>query len=281
MARTDALNVFDSGSTKAKLAESYGQVIENLEKNTISALIKNKNLSGDPTTGSVEARRIENTSSNTYGTARSGGAGQAIKAAPVVININTNKEIINEVEEKDLSLLGVDGLIAKKTASNEKAMKRELERAFFAEAVSAGTAATLSASTAVGKLEELIQKIETLSNSYIDGVERDSISVIVKPAIYGELRTALDSVAQGNVKTNIEEFGMYHGVKVFSSVYLPDGYDYIAMADEAIAQPVMTSVYNPEKIPLTDAYAFGIFYYYGTKAVMADTIFKVASANPQ
>ena len=45
------------------------------------------------------------------------------------------------------------------------------------------------------------------------------------------------------------------------------------MVNGSIAQPVMTSIYNPRAIELSDATAFGLFAYKGTKAVMEDLIF--------
>ena len=44
------------------------------------------------------------------------------------------------------------------------------------------------------------------------------------------------------------------------------------MVDGAVAQPIMTSIYNPEKVQLSDATAFGLFAYKGTKAVTPDLI---------
>ena len=279
MSRQDSLSIFDSAETKAKLSESYGKVIENIEKSTISALLKNTELSGDPHSGSVEARRIANTDSQEYGTARKGGKGQAVTAPPVTVVIDTDRELINEVEEKDLALSGVDGLIAKKTASNERSMKRELERAFFSAAATAGSAATLTKTEANEKLEELIQLVETVKNDYVDGVERDLINVICTPKAYGEIRNFLDKGAHNaNIDTAVGEFGMFHSVNVFSSVYLPEGVEMIAMCRGAVAQPVLTSLDEPGKIQMSDAYHFGMFYYYGTKAVMPDLIFKVATA---
>lgn len=279
MSRQNSLSIFEDTSTKAKLSESYGKVIENIEKSTISSILKNTDLSGDPDSGSVEAKRIANTDSQAYGTARTGGKGQNVKAPPVVVNIDTDRELINEVEEKDLAMFGVDGLIEKKSASNERSMKRELERAFFATAATAGSAATLTKTEANEKLEELIQLVETVKNDYVDGVERDLINVICTPKAYGEIRNFLDKGASNaNIDTSVGEFGMFHSVNVFSSVYLPEGVDMIAMCTGAVAQPVKVSLDEPGKIPLSDAYHFGMFYYYGTKAVMPDLIFKVATA---
>ena len=97
--------------------------------------------------------------------------------------------------------------------------------------------------------------------------------------ILKEIRNFLDKgAANANIDTSVGEFGMFHSVNVFSSVYLPEGVEMIAMCTGAVAQPVKVSLDEPGKIPLSDAYHFGMFYYYGTKAVMPDLIFKVASA---
>ena len=50
----------------------------------------------------------------------------------------------------------------------------------------------------------------------------------------------------------------------------------IAMVDGAVAQPVLTTLDEAGKIPMSNAYHFGLFYSYGTKAVMPDLIQVVA-----
>lgn len=273
MARIASLAIL-TGTQGGKdyLAESYGKVIENVQKNTISAQLKNTDLSGDPTTGTVEAKRFTNSSSQAYGTARSGGAGTKVTANPVTISINVNRELINEVEEKDTRLYGVEGLVTRKSAMDQKSMERELERAFFTEAVTAGTAATLKATEINKKVEELIQTIENTQNDYVDGVPRDLISVVLDTATYGDLRDFLDTVQNANVDTGAGEFGIFHGVKVYPSVYLPAKTKMIGMVNGSIAQPVVTSLDEAGKFPASDAYHFGMFFYYGTKAVTPDLI---------
>ena len=281
MARIDSLSIVlqSDSSAKDKLAEEYGKVIENLQKSTISEIIKNTDLSGDPSSGTVEAKRFANAIAADYGTARGNGYGDKINALPVVVPLNVNKEFIEEVEEKDLRTYGVAGLIERRVANQGNAMKRLLERAFFTEAKTAGSALTVSGSTAMEKLEEAIQSIETTNNDFVDGVERDLIVVVATPAFYGQVRNALDTTAQSNIKTNIAEYGQFHGVDVYSSVYLPAGVDFIIMVKGAIAQPVLPSIYNPTKIELSDATGFGIFLYFGTKAVMPDLIKYYGSAS--
>ena len=272
MARIASLSVLLTTTGNDFLAEKYGEVIANVQKDTMAQRIKNKSLSGDPTTGTVEAKRFENTASSNYGTARAAGAGTKLKAEPVTISINKDKELVNEIEEKDVKLYGVDAVISKKAAMDKKSMERELEKAFWAEAVNAGTKVTLTATDIQEQMEELIQKLETVSNNYVDGVPRDMIKLVLAPSEYGKIRTYLDKVELDGQK---EAVTMYHGVEVESSVYLPSGTKGVCICDEAIAQPILPTVMPAEKIQLSNAYAFGMFYSYGTKAVTPDLIFHI------
>lgn len=275
MARLESLGMLLEQGGKDYLAEAYGKVIENIEKSTVSGALKNTDLSGAPATGTVEAKRFVNAQSKDYGTARNANKGDQVKAKPVVVEINTDKEIIEEIEEKDVSLYGVDGVVTKRVTNHGKSMKRELERAFFTEASNAGSALVTEETAVNKKIEALIQQIENTKNDYVDGVDRDMISVVCDTATYGELRDFLDTTSNSNVDTSEAEFARFHGVRIYSSVYLPTGVKSIGMVDGAVAQPVMPTVANPEKIQLSNAIGFGLFYSYGTKAVMPDLIVKV------
>ena len=90
MARIASLNVLLSTTGNDYLAEQYGAVIENVQKGCISQALKNTALSGTPGAGTYEAKRFENKTSNSYGTARQGGAGQAVKATPVTVPVNVD-----------------------------------------------------------------------------------------------------------------------------------------------------------------------------------------------
>ena len=247
MARIASLNVLLSTTGNDYLAEKYGAVVANVQKNCISQALKNTALSGTP------------------------GAGQAIKVTPVTVAVSVDKEIIVEAETKDVTLYGVDNLVEREAASAQKSMVRELEKAFFAEAVTAGSAVTPTGTTAEEIAEELIQAVETVNNNFVDGVERDMISLVCSPAFYGQLRTYLDRVEHDGQS---ERIPLFHGVKVYSSVYLPANTNAICMADGSIAQPVLPTVAPAQKVPLSNAIAFGLFYSYGTKAVAPDLIFK-------
>ena len=71
MAKQDALNIYLTDEVKDKLAETYGEVIEAVQKGAISEQIKNKNYSGDATTGTVVINRFANAVIEDLGTARS------------------------------------------------------------------------------------------------------------------------------------------------------------------------------------------------------------------
>lgn len=282
MARIDSLSIDLRTTGKDKLAEEYGKVIENIQHITLASRLKNQDLSGDPTSGTVEAKRFVNVQGKAYGTARASGKGDYVKAEPVVIAINDDIEYIEEVEEKDLKTYGVNGLIERRTRNHQNAFAVELDTKFFAEAVNAGTAFKPSAgATAVeDEIEEAIQTIETTKNDFVQGVPRNMIEIVMSPAYYGKLRNKINSISNSNnlgVVPNYEE-GTFNNVRVYSSVFLPSGTDYIVMVDGAVAQPVMTSIYNPEKVQLSDATAFGLFTYKGTKAVTPDLIIKKTSA---
>ena len=276
MARVDALSIeLRSQVGKDKLSEEYGKTIDTVQANTVSSVLKNKNLSGDPTSGTVEAKRWTNVSGNSYGTARASGKGKSIKVDPVVIQINDDTEYISEVEEKDLRMYGVKGLIEKEMGEHEKGLEAELETKFFAEAVQQGTSFSPTGTPTIeDEIEEAIQTIETTKNDYVRGVPRTLINIVLSPSYYGKLRNKINSIPNSNDLGQLRSYerGIFNNVDVFSNVFLPDGVNYVVMVDGAVAQPIHTSEYSPEKIQFSDATGFGLFAYKGTKAVMPDLI---------
>ena len=275
MARIDSLSIELVTTGKDKLAEEYGKVIENLQHITLASKLKNTDLSGDPTSGSVEAKRFANITGQSYGTARGHGYADKIKANPVTIAINDDTEYIEEVEEKDLKTYGVGGLIERRTRNHQDALAVELDTKFFAEAVNQGTSFTAAGTPSIeDEIEEAIQTIETTKNDFVNGVPRNMIEVVMSPKYYGKLRNKINSISNSNnlgVVPNYEQ-GTFNNVNVYSNVFLPNGVNYVVMVKGAVAQPVMTSIYNPEKVQLSDATAFGLFAYKGTKAVTPDLI---------
>lgn len=275
--RIDSLNILLDGSETGKmlLKEAYDGVIANIQKSTISSRIKNTDLSGDPTAGTVEAKRFVNAKSQAYGTARTAGKGNAVKGKAVTVPIDKDREFVEEIEAKDIKLLGVDGLIAKRSANHAQRMAAELDEAFFTEGKTAGTQfKPAQATTAIQDIvESAILQLEKLKNDYIDGLDRDMLSITFDADTYSSMRMYLDTVVNTNVDTTTEEFQMYHGVKCYSSNRLPAGVKFEIMMDESIAQPVMSTPYSAERIPLSQATGVELFFNYGTRAVTPDTIF--------
>lgn len=268
MARQDALSIYISNEEKDKLAETYGEVIESVQKGAVSEQIKNKNYSGDPTTGSVEIDRFANANINDLGTARTNAKGDKLKDnGKVTINVDTDKEIVEEIAKKDVKLFGISGMAEKRKGNHIKKLQAYLDTEFFACAVSEGSNVTVTGSTVAEKLEALIQSVETTKNDWVDGVDRDMLVLTVTPKVYGELANYIDSVP--NSLTNLTD-EYFHKVRIYSNHRQTK--DAICMIDGAIGQLVTTDQYDAEKIPLSNDIALELFFSKGTKAVMPDLI---------
>ena len=276
MARIESLSILVDGQEGHDfLAELYGKTIENVQKSLISASMKNTDLSGDPSSGSVEAKRFANAQPQDYGTARGKGKGEEVKAKSVVVRIDQDKEIVEEIEEKDTKLYGVDGLLERRSVNHVSQMQTALDREFFQVAADNAVEVEIDESLPIEEqLETFIQALENTKNDYVDGVPRAMMHLVCGTAAYGKIRNALDKMTRSNVETGDEEFYAWHGVETKSCTHLPAGVPYLLMATGAVAQPVTADVYKAEKIPLSEAYAVELFYHYGTEAVTPDLIMK-------
>ena len=85
MPRINALNILLESDGKEYLAELYGKTIEGVQKALISGSMKNMDLSGDPVSGTVEAKRFVNATPKNYGTARTAGKGDAVRRSPSLL----------------------------------------------------------------------------------------------------------------------------------------------------------------------------------------------------
>lgn len=275
MARQNALSIYtDTSTTKDQLAETYGEVIEAVQKGAISEQIKNKNYSGDPTTGSVEIDRFKNAEVKDKGTARTAGKGEYLRnTGKVTVNVDTDKEIVEEIAVKDIKLYGIAGMAQKRKANHIKRMIAYLDKEFFAKAEAEGTAvSSITGTTIEDVLEELIQSVETTVNDFVDGVDRDMLVLTVTPKVYGKIRNYIDKIDGSNGSDEL-----FHRVRLFSNHRQTK--DAICMIDGAVAQLVTTDEYDAEKIPLSNDIALELFFSKGTKAVMPDLIKYIASVN--
>lgn len=280
MARTNAQGIYDSSddTTKAKLAELSGKLIEGIFATAISSRIKNTDYSGDPTTGSVEVNRFKNAVSKDYGTARTAGKGELLRnTGKATINIDQDKEIVEEVKGKDLALFGIDGLAEKRADNHRKQMVAVLDRAFFAEAEAKGTNVVLTGITAIEEIaEKMVQTIISVKNDWVDGVDKEDVIMTLSPKAYGKLRNYIDKVTVPTVNSGSREINLFHGVETLENVRQTA--DFIIMVKGAIAQPVKVDQYDAEKIPLSNDYALELFYSYGLGVLSKDLIFKATLA---
>lgn len=276
MARTRALSLIESGSTKVELKEISGIVISNIQKETLANGLKSQSYTGSPAAGSVEFRRFVNAQSKEYGTARGAGKGEAITAPPTTVNLDKHREIVEEAAKFDLDTFGVGNIMARRADNHVDAVAAELDTSFFAKAVEKGGAYEPSAAltTVPAVLEDFIQTLETVKNEYVRGVPRNLMRLVCSPSYYGAVRDYLDTASNPNVDTAAEAFTTYHGVRVYSSVYLPAGVNSVLMVNGAVAQPVVVTPYSePEKIPLSNDYGVSLFYDYGCEALTPDLVF--------
>lgn len=267
MARTNARNIYINENDKDKLAEIYGGVIDAIQKGAVSEQIKNKNYSGNPSSGSVEISRFVNATIKDQGTARTAAKGDEIINKPVVVNIDTDKEIVEEVSKIDLQLHGVTGIAERRKTNHIKRMQAYLDREFFGCAVSEGTSFTLTGETIIEKIESLILEVENTENDYVDGVDRDMLVLTVTPNVYSKIKNYINETT--NSLTGVTE-KLFNDVRIFSNHRQTK--DVICMIDGAVAQPVLTDEYDLEKIPLSNNFGLELFFSKGTKAIMPDLI---------
>lgn len=277
MARTKAISLIQNGATKVELAELSGLVIQNIQKDTLASGLKSQSYTGNPASGSVEYRRFKNSVSQDYGTARAAGKGTALTVPPTTVNLNTHKEIVEEAAKFDLDTFGVGNIMARRADNHVDTVAAEFDTAFFQAAFNEGTAFTAPAgATDPGKIvEALIQTLETVKNDFVRGVPRNIMRLVLSPAFYGDMRDYLDkTVHNANVDTAAEDFTTFHGVRVYSSVFLPANAKAVIMIEGAIAQPAVIYPYkDPEKIPLSNDYGVSMFYDFGTKVLTPDLVF--------
>lgn len=285
MAQTQALSIYTTGTAKADLRNQIAGVFENLAKKTISGRLKSKNGVLNERAGSFEFKRFANATAATYGTARAAGKGVGVKAVPVIVNMNTNKEIVEEVNTFDggsFTEEDLNSFLTRRKVAIQQAVERDLDRDFFAtvntaytgaaSGVKIPTVAINKANPIVAQLEKVIVALETKSNEYVDGVDREQMALILSPELYGLVKNELNDCYNFSGTVADEIFKGINGVATFSSNRLPTGVNYELVVMDAVAQPVMITDATVEKIPLSNEYAVEIFYRYGTKVLADDLI---------
>ena len=262
------------GVTQENLRNKIVGIFENLAKATVSGKLKSKNF--EEKAGSFEYKRFANATSQAYGTARGAGAGNKVKAPAVIVNLDQDKEIVEEVNAFDGASFTEEDLKAflnRRQVAIEQTVARDLDRAFFAAAKTGGTkGADVSKANVREQIGDIIVALETTSNAFVDGVEREQMALVCSPALYQAIKNELNDCYNFAGTTADEVFKGLDGVAAFSSNRLPSGVDYVLMTMDAIAQPVMLSGTDIEKIPLSNEYAVEAFYRYGAKVIAQELV---------
>ena len=274
--RQDALSIKKiNGTDPAELAIVQNQIIENIERSAISILLKNQNLSGNPASGSVETKRFRNSASAAYGTARAAGAGVKVREDKITIFLDQDREIVEEIEYKDVVAYGVAGMLSRRARNHASSMVRELDRAFFAKSVAAGTEFTPSAGADEFRKEvgELLVDLQITSNNFVDGVELEDLRLVLSVEAHDELSNEIVELsAASNITTADGAVGLFKGVPVYVTNRLPAGVKALGMVRDSVAQPVLFEEFKVEEIQLSKAIGASLFYTYGTEAVTPDLI---------
>ena len=279
MAKQPALNIADytNQATMDKLAEVLDGVIENIQVTAVSEALKNKNGSGNPEGGSVEYKRFVNAELKAKGTARTAGKGDKVIAKPIIVNLNDDKEIIEELQKKDIELYGIDGMAEKRKDNFAKRVVAYLDRKFFAEAVNAGTKFTRgSLATAKDIIDAMIVSAKGTHSDFIDGIDAEDLALVVDGEYRKALKNDLDKLPNGTAPGN-GIIGRYDTLDVYESNRMPENVKAIVMLKGAIAQPRLISDYQAEKVPFDDAIALETFLYTGVKALVPEAIIYDAS----
>ena len=269
----EALNIMlQDGETKDNLKHVLSGVLENVSAKAVSEQIKAKNGSGAPEGGVIEYKRFVNAELKDKGTARTAGKGDQVKAKPVKVVIDTDKEIVEELQGKDVRLYGIDGMAERRKVNHQSAIIRYLDREFFAK-VTEGTEVTPK-DNVQDTIDDLLEKARTLKNDFIDGIESDLLVIVVNSTYRKAMKKILDELPNGTDPKE-QAIGIYDSVRVYESNRLPTDVEAVVMMDGAIAQPYYVSEYSAEKVPFDDVVALEDYLYKGTEALMEDTIFYV------
>ena len=289
MAMTDALSIYlENGTTKAYLKNVLAGIFENYQKEALSARFKSKNANLNRAAGSYEFKRFANSTVRDYGTARTAGKGDKIIAPPITVNLDKNKEIVEEVNffDADGSFTdeGFKAMVERRKTNFELSVTDFLDLDYFSVAKAGGTAATALGVTDLDSTKSFKRQIETLigkfektgkngtENKYVRGIDRRYMALILDSSLYGLVKDELNDCRNFSQMISDEKFTGINGVACFSSVNLPDGVDYELMTMDSIAQPVLPSGFEFEKIPLSIEYAMEMFFRYGSKVLAPELV---------
>lgn len=262
---------------------AYGKIQGDIVAQFISQKYKNVNYEETPTRGgTIKVKRMKSAVDQDYGTARSNGAGNKLQNNGVDVKIDTDKEFAEEMSAKDMVLYAKEGGIAILNSRKQSMVLRmgvTLENAYFLKLQTEATTFDSSSFTAsdpleakVAKLEALIRKLESVKNENVQNVDRSQMLITLAPEHYDDLEKycqKLPNPLNGGVEARF-----FRRVLVESAVR--QTVDAVIQVVGSMTQPVVMGEFYVKQADFSaDHYAY-MPYFFGTKAVMTDLIFKTA-----
>lgn len=267
-----SINLFlEDKATLDDLNISYNEIIDEVQLKSVSVALKNNTGYGNANAGTYKFNLGANALVKPYKTARTAGKGDAVSGRVVLVNLDDDIEIVEEYESTDEIMGNFKRHISSLKNRHASSLVRYLDKKFFETASTEGSESSATVANAKG-LETVIGEIQTVSNTIIDGVERDNIALVLSTKAYSSLRTEIDTLpATDNTIAN-GNYGKFHGVDIYVSNHLPVDVEVVGMMKGAIAQPFYSKQYQAEKLPLSNAFAVQLFAKQGTKALYSETI---------
>lgn len=275
MTLQDTLSItYRNASDLDKLKVVYGQILRNIATSPIFNDLINRNYSGSTDGGSVNVKRMKFSTVRAYGTARAAGEGDKLQNNGIDVLIDQDKEIVDEVEKKDLDLYGTGAeLLANLVAQKTMSMQIHLEDAYFVALQTAAATFDASAYTGtVNKVLALIRALEAVTGDNVNKIDRSLMVLTLAPEFFDELQSYVDTLP--NPRNGGVEAKFFHGVEVRAAVR--QDVDAVIQVRGSMAMPVRIDSYSAGRIQLSNAYADELYFSYGIEAVMPEAILKCA-----
>lgn len=284
MTLQDTLSItYRNATDKDKLKVVYGAIIQNIVGQSIFTDLLNTNYSTTPTAGgSVNVKRMKFSTVRNYGTARENQEGDKLQNNGVDILINTQKEIVDEVENKDLKWFldgGRAALLAELSNNKAASMNIFLEEAYFVALQTAAATYDVSSITDADsnkqiakRLSALFRKAESTTGENVNKIDRSLLICTVTPEIYDALEDHL--VTLPNPRNGGADAEFYKRVEI--RVALRQTVDAIVQVRGSMAMPMVIDNYDVTKVPFGNAFVDELYFFYGIGAIMPECIYKAA-----
>jgi len=272
--------VISDGVTKDDLLLQYGKIQDVIAAKFVYRDLVNTNYLNDPIKGgTVKVRRMKTAISQPYGTARGVGEANTLQNNYSKVEIDTDRELAEELSAKDIKLWQEEGALAILEGRREifgLSMGVELEKAYFTKLQQTAVANSLldvsEASDIQDKLSLLIEHLESIENDNVHNVDRSMMVLTVAPKWFDALEKVVTTF--NNPITGRTDAKAFRGVEIRPAVR--QGFDAIVQVVGSLAQPVVMDEFSIDKPDFSnDKYAY-MSYYYGTGAVMSDLVFACA-----